>query len=352
MKTLIFDCHTFDVGPHGTTTYLQGIINNIEYNNLKIICCANSKENVDKYIKIPYTFQKSYKSFILRNLFSIPITSFRYKSDFVISQYVRPLICRGKIISCIHDVLFVDFPEDFSLFFRYIRIFFYGLSAKFSDYIITTSRYTTNRISEVFKVSKKKIFITTCEANFKKEITKPELKKIRLLTVSRFEKRKRIEVSINALEHLADKGYDVQLTIVGNGVGNYYQHVRRLISASKHKNLINHFEDIDDVTLERHYQESDIFLFPSKSEGFGIPVIEALLTNTVPVVAKNTALSEIEIIGEFFKTEDLSDFYKKIEKIIENYDHYFYALDKQTEKYKEKYSWKNASKVFMDIFKS
>ena len=235
-KVVLFDCHTFDLGAHGTTTYLKGIINNLDpqKENIEIVCCASSKKNVERYITVPFKFYKSYKNFILRNLISIPFASFSCKANFVISQYIRPLFCKGKTISCIHDVLFIDSKEDFSLYFRFSRTLFYGLSAIFSDYIVTISNYSADRIINSFNVKRSKIFLTTCETNFSKVNSKVNSKinskingeKIKLLTVSRFEKRKRLELSIRALEHLRERNYDVSLTIVGSGADDYYKEIK------------------------------------------------------------------------------------------------------------------------------
>ena len=51
-------------------------------------------------------------------------------------------------------------------------------------------------------------------------------------------------------------------------------------------------------------------LFPSRVKVLEY-MIEALSTNTIPIVAHNTALKEIEIIGEFFNTDDEDEFLKK-----------------------------------------
>ena len=353
-KVILFDCHTFDVGAHGTTTYLQGIINNLEHQkeNIEIVCCSSSKKNIEKYLNVPFKFYKSYKNFILRNVISIPFISIACNADFVVSQYIRPLFCRGKTISCIHDVLFIDFKKDFSIFFRFSRTLFYGLSAKFSDYIITTSNYTTNRIIDVFNVKRSKIHLTTCEANFSKAETLINSNEIKLLTVSRFEKRKRLELSIKALEYLKERNYDVSLTIVGSGSDDYYKEIKEIIKTNKCKESIVHLENIDDDMLESVYQQSHIFLFPSKSEGFGIPVIEALSTNTIPIVANNTALKEIEIVGEFFNTEDEKEFFEKIKIVIDNYEQYLKKLDLSSDTLLDKYSWKYASGVFLKIFRN
>lgn len=53
---------------------------------------------------------------------------------------------------------------------------------------------------------------------------------------------------------------------------------------------------VDDSTLVRHYQEATLFVFPSRYEGFGLPVLEAMACGC-PVVSSN-ASSLPEVVGK------------------------------------------------------
>ena len=62
------------------------------------------------------------------------------------------------------------------------------------------------------------------------------------------------------------------------------------------KGLTGHVEltgFVSDARLAQLYQEADIFFFPSKYEGFGLPLLEAMLAGDFVVSADNSSLPEV-----------------------------------------------------------
>jgi glycosyltransferase involved in cell wall biosynthesis len=65
----------------------------------------------------------------------------------------------------------------------------------------------------------------------------------------------------------------------------------------------------DDVLLNRLYRESDVFVFPSLWEGFGIPIVEALSWGCPVVCSDIPVFREIgEWVVDFFNPLSVSDF--------------------------------------------
>ena len=65
--------------------------------------------------------------------------------------------------------------------------------------------------------------------------------------------------------------------------------LEELQQMSKIENLgqeVEFLQNVDILTLNRLYNESDVFVFPSEREGYGISVAEAL-THNLPVVVYN-----------------------------------------------------------------
>lgn len=93
---------------------------------------------------------------------------------------------------------------------------------------------------------------------------------------------KNIEKAITAL-----KGLTVQLTIVG--ILSEIQ--KRLLEENNilYKNPIN----VGEKDLISIYQESDILLFPSVYEGFGLPILEAQAQNVLVVTSNISPLKEV-----------------------------------------------------------
>ena len=100
---------------------------------------------------------------------------------------------------------------------------------------------------------------------------------------------------------------------------NYINKILNIIKYLGLSKYINIHHNITNNELMRLYQKCDVFVYPSKYEGFGIPLIEAINFNC------NIILSDIKVFreitnndGQFFdpnSPEDLS--HKIIECLID-----------------------------------
>lgn len=111
------------------------------------------------------------------------------------------------------------------------------------------------------------------------------------------------------------------LEIAKKAVGNFDNTI--LITAgykdnNNTKNVIN-LGYVDKNLLLYLYKISDIFIFPSKYEGFGIVLIEAMSFGLVPICFKMPTAEELIKNGENgFLVTDNREFKKKIEDLIKN----------------------------------
>jgi len=302
---LLIDCHTFDVGPQGTTTFLAGVLNALPGvsaqtggPDVKLFCAARSYEAVERFLTVPFHYVPMTGGFVRRNAVALPRLARETDADWVVSQYVRPFRVNARTASVIHDVLFLDFPALFGWSYRAIRRVTFGWAARHSDAVITVSNYSRDRIAHHFGRPASAIdvvynavgnqFIERAAAQAYSERAPGPL---RLLMVSRLERRKRQDWCIVAAVRLAGEGCDVVLDLVGTGHDAYADEVRALAAANP--GIIRLRERIDDEALVAIYNKADLFLFPSECEGFGIPVIEAAALGLPCLVADNTALKEL-----------------------------------------------------------
>lgn len=82
---------------------------------------------------------------------------------------------------------------------------------------------------------------------------------------------------------------------------------------------------IENKKLSRFYQESDVFVLPSKSEPWGL-VVEEALNNGTPVLVSDKVGCYIDLVlkkdvGVIFKSEDVNSLKKGIDKML-NVDYY------------------------------
>lgn len=175
--------------------------------------------------------------------------------------------------------------------------------------ILKSSLKKLNKIFTVSEFSKKKLQdITETEIiNIGAGIDIPDLKKevttkqtIKVGVMSRFVSRKKIDWVIEAVHELKEKGYDIELDILGFGKQQNY--LQRLASISSAK--VNFIEENMDEDYN-FYQNIDIFVMPSRSkyfgaefEGLGLVYLEAASHGMPTLVGSSGGAPETVIPGQ------------------------------------------------------
>ena len=107
-----------------------------------------------------------------------------------------------------------------------------------------------------------------------------------MLYVGSVNSRKNLLGIVKAME-LLPADLQLPLTIVGGG-GNYKREVEQYIAEHHIGHLFQWATAIDSESLKQLYTNATMFLYPSFYEGFGLPVVEALLSGC-PVLTSNTS---------------------------------------------------------------
>lgn len=366
---LLFDCHTFDTEPQGTTTLLRGLLNALPAafdrrgrgGELELFCASADGAALGRTLSVEFQHVPINTGFLQRNLWGIPMAAQRIHADIVISQYVRPIWVPNLSLSFIHDLLFMDFPNHFSWTYRTSRKALFGLSARTSTRILTISEYSKKRIVQAYGIDPDRISIMPC-AGPKEEVfsniqryppTNQESPSIHLLYIARLEPRKRQEWCIRLVQDLLNQGIDASLTLVGTGVGAYAEGVRKVVSdpPPSLKDRIRLAECISTDTLHDIIRIADIFIYPSLGEGFGIPVLEAAAAGLPCIVTDGTSLSELRpyFSGETFASDSYEEFLFSTSKVLRNMGEYILRAEVLRTTLGTTFSWERAADQFLEV---
>jgi len=214
---------------------------------------------------------------------------------FVFCNYVTPLFKLGnaKYYVVIHDMTPWKSPESESWLFNIYLKNAIKVSCKVSDKIITVSKSIKYEIRKIIGVKKDRIFvyrysvegvegydISKIKARFKKPMS--------ILFVGTVKERKNIRTLIKAVKRI--KSNIDSLHIVGKCAKSKKRKLQSNCGCLKNK--INIHGYVSAKRLNMLYKKSSVFAYPSKYEGLGIPLIEAM-SHSLPIIA-----SDIEIHRE------------------------------------------------------
>ncbi len=187
-----------------------------------------------------------------------------------------------------------------------------------SAHIITISNFVRDDIVDFCKIPPEKITVTYESADeFPKGVEAiPELDgKQFIMYVGRPTPHKNLRRLIDAFVLLKDKHPDLILALAGKKDGNYARH-EAYVQSRGIKNV--YFTDfIPDPQLRWMYERCAAYVFPSLSEGFGLPGLEAM-KHGAPVVSSNaTCLPEVHGgAAHYFDPYDAADIARAIDEVI------------------------------------
>jgi glycosyltransferase involved in cell wall biosynthesis len=215
-------------------------------------------------------------------------------------HYVLPLFLKSPSVLTIHDLITLDFPQycknDSVLYFKLLL----ARSIKNATKIIAVSETVKNDIIRHYPIAKDKVRVIYHGINpiFRKTINKTVIDKYSIpeqyiLFVGNIEPKKNIERLIKAFDILKrTTNFTHKLVITGKKEWKC-KSVFETIADLKMESEIIFTGYVPEEDLPAIYSMSDLFVFPSLYEGFGIPPLEAMACE-VPVITSNKgALPEI-----------------------------------------------------------
>lgn len=133
-----------------------------------------------------------------------------------------------------------------------------------------------------------------------------------LLTVGETSPRKRYHVLLQALSRLRD---GPRLVMVGPEAGDE-QRLRAMIAEHGLTQRVTRLGAVPDAELAWLYRHATALCFPSISEGFGLPVLEALAAG-LPVIASDIAVTrELAADVAVYPGDDADDWAQAIEALV------------------------------------
>ena len=196
-----------------------------------------------------------------------------------------------KSVVTIHDLIFMRCPEYYNPVDVAIYKWKFRNTCKQADRIIAISECTRRDIMELGEIDDSRIHVVyqSCDTRFRQQVSPEQKQDVRaryslpkryVLFVGTIEERKNALLAAQALPYLSD---EIHLVLVGRQTA----YAKTITSFARQNGLANRIHMLSGVPtsdLYAIYQQAECFVYPSRYEGFGIPVIEAIQSR-LPVIA-------------------------------------------------------------------
>ncbi len=217
--------------------------------------------------------------------------------------------------------------------------------------VIANSEYTKN-LAINNGVNKGKVIVINPGIGIVEELNKKSLEKVesllkiktpRLITVSRFDKRKNHEKVIMAVRNLKQQYPDIVYICIG--YGDEEENLKKLVQELDLGSQIMFFKDISNDLKNALIAKSNIFVMPSvihktSVEGFGIAYVEAAQYGIPSLGGKDGGASDAishDKTGLICDGNNLDDIYSSLNSMIENKK--YHVFGKNAKEYVSKFQW-------------
>ncbi len=366
------DCRIYGSKHTGIGRYVQNLVENLL--------------EIDKHNEYVLFVNKDFQSQFLAlkvKIVPVDIPHYSLKEQIILPRIIKkekldlvhfphfnvPMFYSGKYVVTIHDLI-KHFSKGPSTTTRKRSVYWlkylgykivFKQTIKRADKIITPSNFVKNEIINEYKIDPEKISVTyegvdtKLKAQNSKFKTQYEIKKPYLLYVGSVYPHKNIERLIKAVklinkEHISSNKPPVTLVIVcARNV--FRDRLNNYIEQNKASDFVSFTGYVADDELAFLYQEAEAFVFPTLSEGFGLPGLEAMAVSC-PVLCSDILVLR-EIYGNaviYFNPLDSTDIAEKIKEFLSD--------EKGRGKLKllgselvKKYSWQKMANETLKVYK-
>ncbi len=267
----------------------------------------------------------------------------------------------------VHDIIELTDPQDSKASWLH---WYLSSGIPKADHIIAVSEHTKREVVSYFSIPEEKITVihngvSTAFApllNFKRSVGYQQFLQYHklsaqagpiILFVGSDHPRKNVSVALQVFAQVKKLYPGAVFLKVGTaGIAQGRQETLHMIEKLRIADSVRFIEQIDHTQLQELYNMADIFLFPSRNEGFGLPPLEAMACGT-PVVCSNAA-SLPEVVGDaalMYEPDDVEGMTNGIRKILDDPALHQSLMVKGRLRAKE-FSWQAAAEKTMGVYKT
>lgn len=206
-----------------------------------------------------------------------------------------------KYIVTLHDLIFIHTPQYYHWMDRQIYNFKFRRACRCADRVIAVSEYTKQEIMHYYHTPESKIDVVYqgCDPVFSQEIEEGKLQEVKaryqlpdkfVLYVGSIEERKNLMLVAKAMAEL-NRRAAIHVVAVGRRTA-YVDQIQDFLKAQGIDHLFHFYHQVPYADLPSFYKWASAFAYPSRIEGFGIPLLEAISSGVPAIGCTGSCLEE------------------------------------------------------------
>jgi glycosyltransferase involved in cell wall biosynthesis len=269
----------------------------------------------------------------------------------------QPIYYYGKAITTVHDLTTARFRNpDKNWFVFKIKQMVYRVViiwvAHKSKLVITPSNYVKKDLAKFTRINPNKIVVTHESAD-KISVPAKQIDKLAgkqfIMYVGRPTPHKNLNRLVDAFKITLKDRPELKLVLAGK-IDPNYERVKKRVEKAGITNSIVFTDFINEGELRWLYEHSAAYVFPSLSEGFGLPGLEAMIHGAPVVSSDATCLPEVYgDAAHYFDPRDVRDMAAKISDVLTDSKLRQDLIKKGTAQ-AAKYSWQRMAEQTLEIY--
>ena len=320
-------------------------------------------ENFRKSVFLPFWKRDDLLRKVLWEKFYLPRKAKKDGCDIFLSLYQCPTIFPKEIrhTMLVHDIIPKLFPEYLNNLRKQKYWEWTERAIEKAQKILAVSSRTEKDLVQHLGIDAKKITVNyiDCDEIYGKPVSQARIQKILkkyhlkpgyIYTGGGLEGRKNTEGVVQAYKHLLESNRNhpfieeiPQLVISGKLMPQLAPLITDVEKLVRELNISGHVEILDFVDQEdlpALYSQALFFIYPSRYEGFGIPVLEAMKVGCAVITSKISSLPEVGLDSVLYcYPDDVRDIAMVMKNALTNHD-LRNTLKRRGQQRAKNFSWK------------
>lgn len=162
---------------------------------------------------------------------------------------------------------------------------------------------------------------------------------------------KNVQVIVDALCILNGKLRENYKLKIASSRSVFKDSLTRYIHSRSAQDFVDMLGFVPDNELTEVYRNSVGFIFPSLSEGFGLPGLEAMANGAIVVASDIPVFREVyKSHALYFNPRDANDLVEAMEKVINMTEEKKTVLKRQASRYTHSYSWQETARRTLKVY--